>query len=366
MTRFAVQGWCPGAHRPMMSGDGLIVRIRPRMARLTAQQAQGVATAALTHGNGLIDLTARANLQLRGIRPEAHLTLLDDLATLNLLDPDEASEAHRNLSISPFWQGEPWQGLATALTNLLTDPRFARLSSKFGVTLDVAFPMVLQDTASDIRVEAHPEGWLIRPDGFATGALVRSIAEATEATDRLLIWFLQRGRPRMAALKSHRLPQGFDVPMFPAPCQPGPGSHDLGWLVGFDFGQIGAETLAELANCPIRITPWRMILIEGAAAAPDLPGLITAADDPMRRVTACTGAPGCPQALQATRDLARRLAPDVPEGQHLHVSGCAKGCAHPGPASVTLTGTAAGFDLIRQGRASDQGQPLATNPFKAP
>ncbi len=73
-----------------------------------------------------------------------------------------------------------------------------------------------------------------------------------------------------------------------------------------------------------------MILIAGHVAHPDL---ITDPADPRLRVTACTGAPGCPQALQPTRDLARTLAPQVPQGQHLHVSGCAKGCAHPKPAA---------------------------------
>jgi precorrin-3B synthase len=51
--------------------------------------------------------------------------------------------------------------------------------------------------------------------------------------------------------------------------------------------------------------------------------------DPLRRVFACTGAPGCLQAHQPTRDLARALAPLVPKGAVLHVSGCAKGCALP-------------------------------------
>ena len=32
MSAPQVKGWCPGAHRPMMSGDGLVVRIRPRLA----------------------------------------------------------------------------------------------------------------------------------------------------------------------------------------------------------------------------------------------------------------------------------------------------------------------------------------------
>jgi precorrin-3B synthase len=51
----------------------------------------------------------------------------------------------------------------------------------------------------------------------------------------------------------------------------------------------------------------------------------------------------CPQATVETRDLARRLAAHV-EGR-LHVSGCAKGCAHPRAADVTLTGRNGLFDL---------------------
>lgn len=53
------------------------------------------------------------------------------------------------------------------------------------------------------------------------------------------------------------------------------------------------------------------------------------------------------------RDLAARLAPDVPAGKLLHVSACAKGCAHPGRADLTLVATAEGFDLIRNGTAHD-------------
>jgi precorrin-3B synthase len=53
----------------MASGDGLIVRVRPLLARLTAAQALGLCKAALAHGSGLIDLTSRANLQLCGATP---------------------------------------------------------------------------------------------------------------------------------------------------------------------------------------------------------------------------------------------------------------------------------------------------------
>jgi precorrin-3B synthase len=121
--------------------------------------------------------------------------------------------------------------------------------------------------------------------------------------------------------------------------------------VALEFGQIHASLLAALATHCLRVTPWRMLLVEGVAR--HHPGLIVTQDDPRLRVTACTGAPGCPQGLQPTRDLARILAPQVPQGQHLHVSGCAKGCAHPKPADLCLVATAAGFDIIPNGRASD-------------
>src|SRR5262245_66006804 len=77
------------------------------------------------------------------------------------------------------------------------------------------------------------------------------------------------------------------------------------------------------------------------------------ADDPLRRVVACTGAPMCPEALAETRELATTLAPYIAPEVRLHVSGCAKGCAHPATAAITLVGTADGFDLVRNGSARD-------------
>jgi precorrin-3B synthase len=66
-------------------------------------------------------------------------------------------------------------------------------------------------------------------------------------------------------------------------------------------------------------------------------------------VDACVGAPACPQASVATRDLARLLAPLV--AGSLHVSGCAKGCARARPADVVLTGRDGLFDLALHARA---------------
>ena len=80
--RPTAKGWCPGAHRAMPSGDGLLVRVRPRLARLTVVQAMGLCEAAQRLGSGYIDLTNRANLQLRGVMPRHHHAVIEALCGL--------------------------------------------------------------------------------------------------------------------------------------------------------------------------------------------------------------------------------------------------------------------------------------------
>jgi precorrin-3B synthase len=137
--------------------------------------------------------------------------------------------------------------------------------------------------------------------------------------------------------------------------QPRPGLDAAGALVGLAFGQLQSTTLKYLGSLAagLRLTPWRMILLESIREMPQLDGLVTRADDPRLRIAACTGAPACPEAKAETRALATRLAPHLPRDVHLHVSGCAKGCAHPKCCGLTLVGTSNGFDLVRHGTARD-------------
>ena len=359
-----IQGWCPGALRPMESGDGWVVRVRPRAGRLTSAQARGIAALARAHGNGLIDLSARANVQLRGVSMASHAPLIDGLRALHLLDDTPQAEAQRNVTLAPFWSAQDGAyDLALALSDALTAPDAPRLSSKFGFTVDLGTAPVLRDTAADIRIERAGNGALVYGQGAQKGALV-PLSQAVETALALAHWFTnaggigQGGRGRMARLldEGAALPPAFTAASIPTapPFTPNLGLHPQGALVAFEFGQVQAETLAQLAGLgPLRVTPWRMLLIEGASAMPATAGLITAPDDPMLRVIACTGAPACVQALQATRPLARALAAHNPLGQVLHISGCAKGCAHPMATDMTLTATARGFDLVRAGRAGD-------------
>lgn len=357
---FQVQGWCPGALRPMMSGDGLVVRVRPMGGRLTQVQASGIAAAARKHGNGLIDLSARGNLQLRGVAEAAHPGLIADLRALGLIDADASDEARRNILVTPFADAST-DALAARLGAAMA--QMPPLPGKFGFVVDTGPAPVFGGIAGDIRLERSEGGdMLIRCEAAALGAPVAE-SDAVKAAIELAHWFVSAGgvtggRGRMAALIGQRvMPQGaLSGRVAPAATcfAAAPGLVSNGVLVGFAFGQMAAETLAQLAPLgALRITPWRMLLIEGLRALPDLPGLVLDADDPIRRVEACTGAPACLQAQAPVRALAERLALDVPIGKRLHVSGCAKGCAHPGRADLTLVATGTGFDLIRNGHAFD-------------
>jgi precorrin-3B synthase len=92
-------------------------------------------------------------------------------------------------------------------------------------------------------------------------------------------------------------------------------------------------------------------------------GFIIDSGDPRRRVIACSGAPICASGYVATRALAPAIADSVapsPNGTLIHLSGCAKGCAYSGKATLTVVGTPAGCALIATGPVSDAPFALVT------
>lgn len=357
----------------MPSGDGLVLRIRPPLGRLTQAQGQGIAELAERYAQPLLDLTSRANLQLRGIAEADYPALLAGLQALGLIDTDINAESRRNLLVSPFWEaGDGTSGLARALSEALGQPGAPTLPAKFGFALDCGPTPLLRGCSADIRLERHAQGFLVYANGSTRG-VVASEECAIERAVELAHWFITAGgasfgRGRMAALVAHTpVPAHLastPVPATHAACPPW-GLVPQGCVVGFEFGQMQVDTLRALsAPSPLRLTPWRSVLVEGAQSVPAIPTLstlITQADDVRLRVSACTGAPGCNQAAAPTRELAHALAPLVPPSHRLHVSGCSKGCAHP-DAALTLVATSAGFDLIQHGTAASPPDARDLNP----
>lgn len=363
MSRPAAQGWCPGAYRPMASGDGLVVRVRPALARLSSTQALGLCAAAQRFGSGWIDITSRANLQLRGVAQAGHGALVDQLGGLGLLDADPALESRRNLLVAPLWQpGDDTQRLATTLAARLAE--LPVLPAKFGFAVDAGPAPVLGAASADIRIERATSGRLIvRASGTATGRPV-AVADAVDAVIALATWFATSGGAAAGRMARHPAPAPVEHGEAPAPAAmlPAPGATPLGPVFGVAFGQLDAAALARLLRrsraVALRLTPHRHLLLEGArcsAADAAAAGLLTDADDPLLQIDACPGAPACSQATVATRPLARALAARWAAGQppaaprQLHVSGCAKGCARPQAAALTLVGRGARFDLVQHG-----------------
>jgi precorrin-3B synthase len=323
---FDIKGWCPGGVRPMPSGDGLLARVRPWCGAFTLDQARGLADIAATLGNGHIDLTRRANLQIRGLREESLPALHDALDRLGLLEDETA----RNVMVDPL-AGPEVRALALALGRALPEGRPA----KFGCLVDGGGPLSISGERADIALCVTSEGIAVRVDGEWLG--VTDVDHATSAA-----FGGQRSLTKMTVV-------------------PAPGRRRLGRLGRFTglaapFGRIEAHQLVDLvASCgnagasEIRLSPWRALYVDAAVVAS---GFIVDENDPLLRIEACPGAPACASATVDTRADARRLAA-IGFGGTIHVSGCAKGCARSTPADLVLVGKDGRYGMVRNGTARD-------------
>jgi len=320
---FDIKGWCPGGVRPMPSGDGLLVRVRPWCGAFTCDQAIGLADIAETLGNGHIDLTRRANLQIRGLREESLTALHDALDRLGLLEDETA----RNVMVDPL-AGPEVRALALALGRALPEGRPA----KFGCLVDGGGPLSISGERADIALCVTSEGVAVRVDGEWLG--ITDVDHATSAAFG--------GQSSLAKIT----------------IMPTPGRCRLGRLGRFTglavpFGRLEAaqlRTLAETAGLTeIRLSPWRALYVD---AVVDVPGFIVDDNDPLLRIEACPGAPACASATVDARADARRLAAMDFAGT-IHVSGCAKGCARSAPADLVLVGKDGRYGVVRNGTARD-------------
>ncbi|MGR3713699.1 MAG: cobalamin biosynthesis protein CobG [Shimia sp.] len=354
-----VKGWCPGAYRPMMSGDGLVVRVRPVLARLAQEQVFGLCDTALAFGSGLIDLTSRSNLQIRGVAEENHQAVLDRLQELDLLPDDPVLEGRRNILIAPMLsKGDDTAQLATDLMARLGD--LPELPAKMGYAIDTDAARQFTQNSADFRFERTVTGDLIlRADGMSRGRAV-TVDTAIDALIEMADWFVKTGGRENRRMARHTsltaLPADWQAVLPAAPALPlAPGQTAIGAVFGVAFGQIDADALKTLMTATaanaLRVTPWRLFLLEGAEMA-DTAAFITTATDPLLQADACPGAPLCATATVETRDIARALAAQITGP--LHVSGCAKGCARPRACATTLVGRDGVFDLVQNGTPWDQ------------
>jgi precorrin-3B synthase len=393
------RGACPGLSVPMATGDGLLVRFSP-IGTLSLDAFGALCKAAERYGNGIIEVTARGNIQVRGLRGQSAPAFADAIAALDI-----AAEDGVPIFCSPLTGLDPEELIDTStiaadIRNALArSPLASRLNPKVSIALDGGGAYRL-DVASDIQLHA-----LIVEDGssFAIEVAGRELGliatrDAVAAVSHLLDVIARYGREARARdIVSERGVEAFRTAIsgfltLVSPRESGELSlnsllrEDEQSLIGafrlrdgsfaygiaLSFGHSDAVSLRRLIDAAeaagahgFRTAPDRTLLAIGlqpassvsfAAGAKDL-GFVVDARDPRRHVVACAGAPICGSGHIAARAMAPAIAaaatPHLEGAFKIHVSGCAKGCAHPAPAALTIVGTEAGCAVVGNGSARD-------------
>lgn len=377
------KGWCPGALRPMQSGDGLIVRVRPRVGRLSLDAAGVLADLAARLGNGHIDLTRRANLQIRGLTDDRLDGLKVELDRLGLLDGDTESEAVRNVMVTPLTERDSdVHRVAVQLERLLaSDHRLRALPAKFGILVDGDGPVSIAGERADISLRAIDGAFALGLD-TTDGTQWLGACAASDAADLVRVAMLtflgcrSQGRMRdlgsagFSMVRSALIPKLAPVPSFDASSR-----HRLGLLEGAvgvaaPFGRLEARQLRQLVALAtaagvrdMHLSPWRAIYMRvrdaeaGRTVLDDARtiGLVTDDNDPLLRIEACPGAPDCESSTVDARGDAHRLAALDFKGS-IHVSGCEKGCARSAPSSLVLVGEHGRYRVIHNGTTRDKAE----------
>ncbi len=300
---------CPGAVELHPAADGGLARIRVPGGTLPAAQWDVVRMAALELGDGSLELTSRANLQIRGLADG--LELGARLRAAGLL-PSDTHERIRNIIAAPL---EDNQALVDALDRALcADPLLASLPGRFLVTVGGA----VSGLGGDIGLV----GDVLLLAGIDTGVRVDDPVEAVVRAARLFqkmrgdAWRLSEVDDGVRKITEHfGVSSGSFVMTAVTPVAPSPTTP------GVPLGRLDARLLA---GVPVRLTPWRGLVVP---AGTDTTGLITDPSSPWHGVSACTGQPGCAKSLSDVRADARAWLDagprthDTDAAHHTHESG---------------------------------------------
>jgi precorrin-3B synthase len=379
----------------MATGDGLLARIVPSGRTIGFDAFAGLCAAARSYGNGIVEITSRGSIQVRGLSAASAPAFAAAVDVLDIDCGDAIPVLIHPLNSLDLDEKLDVGALADALRRDLAAAKFvSRLSAKVSVIVDGGGALHLDELGADIRLHAvdAPDGPYFHVALGGSGATAIPLgavaaAQAAECVMRLLgiladtapqarVRDVLRSRG-VAVFKSAVADLVTTMPRLEIvrPAQP-IGVHDLreGCVAvgfGLPFGHSDVEVLGALvaaarraAASGLRTAPGRVLLVLGLtpSAAHDLGaqarsfGFIDDPNDPRCRVIACAGAPVCASGQIPARSLAAAVAAAARgrlAGQELiHVSGCAKGCAHPSDAAIAVFGREGVCDIRVDGRSA--------------
>jgi precorrin-3B synthase len=376
--------------------DGGLCRVRLARGELSAAQARVVAHASRTFGSGLIDVTNRANLQIRGVREDSQEALVSRLVDAGLGPVTPGSDDQRNVMSSPLAGLDSHALLdvtplvSTLIDQLQRNPRLHQLSPKFALMVDGGERLAMLDHPHDVWLSASSTerfvfGLASGPPRFENDSpAVASVktGHVPALVDALLHTFLDLAQPwqtRMRDLLTTcsiedilgfvQEELGFaldrDVEDWRRPASDARlrfGVHrqatgsDVCVGAQAPLGRLDATTLSALADLAprLRVTPWQSVMLLDVPSANALAivdqlaalGLATNPDEPFARLIACTGSQGCAKSFADTKADAQLLALAMPPGGDVHISGCTRSCAAAHRVETTLIAVAPGrYDL---------------------
>ncbi len=391
------RGACPGLSAPMLTGDGLLARFMP-IGTVSLASFSNLCALARKHGNGVMEITSRGSIQVRGLSAASAPQFADDVAALDIAAADGVSVLTNVLTGLDASEHLDAGAIAADLRRAVAQHALAgKLSAKVSVVIDGGGAPGLEKLAADIRLCAQPmdgdSAVTLAVGGDAASAArlgAVAAADAVEAATRLLNIIAAHGREARA--RDVVTAEGADVfraavnTLLIAPASPAHtnerktdaiGRHHsrdgtLACGIGLAFGHAGAHSLESLADAAaaagasgMRPAPGRALMVIGLTAAAasafigsaERLGFIVRAGDPRRHVVACAGAPVCASAHIASRAMAPQIAeiaaPYLGDAFTIHLSGCSKGCARSAPAALTVVGTPDGCALVGHGTPHD-------------
>ncbi|MGX5827438.1 precorrin-3B synthase [Mesorhizobium sp. 43Arga] len=454
MNAFSRRGACPALSAPMQTGDGLLVRLNPvaggpSSEGLSPKLLIALGESALRHGNGVMEVTARGSLQIRGLTPDSAALLAAEVDALGIaVRTGVPVETAPLAGIDPREVADPRPQAERIRVAVEEAGLTQRLGPKVSVVVDGGGQLTMDEVTADVRLKAVRMGAGIRWQVSVAGdgqnatqlaterddaacdiaiAVLRMVAEkgreahARDLSERQLVslagWLCLTGlreappsvlpdiSPTRGEIAHSRSPSPISAAEEAEPAPKLPISPLVGEMsgrteggavehprspiglfnlnaglalgVGLPYGSMPADKIIDLAQIAltlgtteIRLAPGRAMLFLGQPAAANQSlqtiaatlGFVTSAADPRTRIAACPGTPACASGRITTRDIAGTIAAENADilDFTLHISGCAKGCAYPGPAALTIVGGENGAGLVVN--ATAKGLPAGYRP----
>ncbi|MHB1699396.1 MAG: precorrin-3B synthase [Acidobacteriaceae bacterium] len=408
---------CPGVIHAVQTKDGLLIRIRVPGGLIEADQLRVIADLSRDCADGTIELTSRANLQLRAIQRRDLKHVVDSISAAGLL-PSPQHDRVRNIVTSPIAgrDGEelidPRPLILELDRQLRAEPIFASLHPKFSFAIHGG-PRRFSRDLDDIALEAvdlnSVPHFHLSLGGASTGFVLKRLdaVECVLAVTRMCIGLAHECGAPVRAKSVVKIPDALKrivdaLPHLLTPSPVAPPSHTVheapvgvypttqdgrvSIFPSIPLGRLNPEQARYIADASnewegdLRLAPWRGVILGSIPknAASDIVGhlrsigLSCEGRDGFQGIAACAGITGCEESLADVRgdaaSLAQRfLGRAVPAGWTVNLSGCDKQCGRRRGATAELTAGQSGYTLDLAGSrvASDCSREFALDAVAA-